>query len=576
MSIKFLTDFFDKNDVLYHKDQNFCPTITYVLNGEEHALSFDSPSQDTAIKVKDSNLYAVIECSAKDELFSLKIRTENISNGDIDKVSLRLGINSYMCSYPDWNEQFFPTLLRCEKSHFYGYFSTPSGRILALSSADKIASWSHHYNEAIYGKERHVGHRIYTSLVDLVNSAPQPDHHPTPRVLKAGEMKTATFNFKMLKSLDELAGFVKDTTGAPIIELLKYTVEENELPNIKAQEDFSVTTEDGKAVDSLKKPLECGRYFVSSKNGSKVSQTSVYVRKPWSWYLEKAAVSAVTAPQKASTHMESWLGFFTRFYDLKFAPSDMKKTKLIKDFNEIFGLMFDLRTGTVFKEADPDRIQNISMAVSLLTLAYETLDNEDYLVYASKLVDRLIEKQTEDGAYRNGNTHYTCVSYIAKSMMEYYHAIYRLPNFSTEADKCKKSIIASIRNLVECGDNIQTEGQMTFEDGMISCEVLQIAMAAMMFPKEFGADAIALAEKLFDKHKCLQQRMIPDCRQRGGTIRFWESMYDVITPTNFINSPTVGRLGKSTLHIISIFSQEKLNILKIQWIHSVPALNVLI
>ena len=76
MSIKFLTDFFDKNDVLYHKDQNFCPTITYVLNGEEHALSFDSPSQDAAIKVKDSNLYAVIECSAKDERFSLKIRTE--------------------------------------------------------------------------------------------------------------------------------------------------------------------------------------------------------------------------------------------------------------------------------------------------------------------------------------------------------------------------------------------------------------------------------------------------------------------------------------------------------------------
>ena len=442
-----------------------------------------------------------------------------------------------MSSYPDWNEQFFPTLLRCEKTHFYGYFSTPSGRVFALSSSDKIASWSHLYNEAIYGKERHVGHRIYASLIDLVNSAPQPDHHPTPRVLKAGEMKTVTFNFKILDSLDELAGFVNETTGAPDIELSKYTVEENELPKIKAQSDISVTTEDGKTVDSLKRPLECGRYLVSAKNGSKFSQTSFYVRKPWSWYLEKAAVSAVTAPQKASTHMESWLGFFTRFYDLKFAPSDIKRNKLIKDFNEIFGLMFDLKTGTVFEEADPERIQNISMAVSLLTLAYETLDNEDYLVYASKLADRLIEKQTKDGAYRNGRTHYTCVSYIAKSMMEYYRAIYRLPNFSAEAEKCKRSIVSAIRNLVECGDNIQTEGQMTFEDGMISCEVLQIAMAAIMFPKEFGTEAIALAEKLFDKHKCLQQRMIPDCRQRGGTIRFWESMYDVITPTNFINSP---------------------------------------
>ena len=130
-----------------------------------------------------------------------------------------------MCSYPDWNDQFCPSFLRCEKTHFYGYYSTPSVRILALASPDKIISWSHYYNEAIYGKERHVGHRIYTSNLDLVNSLPQPAHHPDSCVLKSGESKSATISFKVLNNIDEFNSFVQDVTGAPIINLFKYTVE---------------------------------------------------------------------------------------------------------------------------------------------------------------------------------------------------------------------------------------------------------------------------------------------------------------------------------------------------------------
>ena len=42
---------------------------------------------------------------------------------------LVLGINSEMLSYPSWDYRYFPTLLRCEKTHFWGYFMTPKGRI---------------------------------------------------------------------------------------------------------------------------------------------------------------------------------------------------------------------------------------------------------------------------------------------------------------------------------------------------------------------------------------------------------------------------------------------------------------
>lgn len=535
MLIKFLADFFSKNSILYHTDKNYSPAILYCVNGQENSLNFDV--QNGCLQGRDDTLSSTIEFSENSGIFSLNIKVENVGAADIERVSFRLGIDSYMCKYPDWNEQFFPTLLRCEKTHFYGYYSTPSGRILAIASPDEIVSWSHNYNEAVYGKERHVGHRIYTSNLDLVNSLPQPEHHPMACVLKSGQTKAATISFKILDGLKELNDFVNKITGVTLINLSKYTIEKNEIPDILTTGEFTVKTEENILVDNDEFSSNCGRYIISSNCGKKATETSVYVRKPWSWYLEKAAVNAVTAPQKASTHMESWLGFFTRFYDLKYFPNQKKKKQLIFDFNHIFGLMFDLENGTVDSGADPERVQNISMAISLLTLAYQTLDDEKYLVYASRLTERLFDIQTADGAYRNGKTHYTCVSYIAKSLMEYYCVIRNLPDFKVDAEKCKASIIAAIKNLVESEDDIQTEGQMTFEDGMISCEVLQIAMAAIIFPNEFGIEAVALAEKLLNKHKCLQQQMVPDCRQRGGTIRFWESMYDVIIPTNFINSP---------------------------------------
>lgn len=536
MSIKFLDDFYYENGISFHDNQEFSPAVVYSVNGCENTACFEVNNENVLI-CSDSNLSVKIERDFSDNIFSISLNVKNVGDIDIERVSLRLGINSYMCSYPDWNDQFFPTLLRCEKTHFYGYYSTPSGRILALASPDSITSWAHQYNEAIYGKERHVGHRIYTSRLDLVNSLTQPHHHPLANVLKSGQTKSVKIYFKLINSFDEFDLFVNKITGAPLIKPFKLTIEKNEISNVESTANFVVKTEENVEVDNNNFSSACGRYILTATKGEKVSQTSVYVRKPWSWYLEKAAVNAVNAPQKASTHMESWLGFFTRFYDLKYFPNQKKKKQLIADFNNIFGLMFDLESGLVYKEADPERIQNISMAISLLTVAYNTLEDEKYLVYASRLTDRLIEIQTCDGAYRNGKTHYTCVSYIAKSVMEYYCVIRNLPNYKAETEKCHKSIIAAIRNLVENEDNIQTEGQMTFEDGMISCEVLQIALAALVFPNEFGTEAVELAEKLFKKHQCLQQRMIPDCRQRGGTIRFWESMYDVIIPTNFINSP---------------------------------------
>ena len=92
-------------------------------------------------------------------------------------LGLRLGVNCYMASYPEWNDLYFPTLLRCEKTHFWGYFMTPKGKILALACENPVASWSLAYNELTEEEAGAAyltgGHRIYTANLHLVNRAPR-------------------------------------------------------------------------------------------------------------------------------------------------------------------------------------------------------------------------------------------------------------------------------------------------------------------------------------------------------------------------------------------------------------------
>lgn len=62
------------------------------------------------------------------------------------KAGLKLGIDTYMDKFPDWFGKYFPTLMRNEKTHFYGYLQTPSGHTLGLVSQQPVASWSVDYN----------------------------------------------------------------------------------------------------------------------------------------------------------------------------------------------------------------------------------------------------------------------------------------------------------------------------------------------------------------------------------------------------------------------------------------------
>ena len=141
------------------------------------------------------------------------------------RAGLRLGIDTFMESYPQWDQQFFPTLLRCEKTHFWGYLMSPPGRILALASPDPVASWSLSYNYSMYGSERHFGHRIYTPNLDLLNALPLPERHPQNQDgLAPGEERSWRILLFPVATLDELQPALAERCGLPMVAFDRYTL----------------------------------------------------------------------------------------------------------------------------------------------------------------------------------------------------------------------------------------------------------------------------------------------------------------------------------------------------------------
>ena len=150
--------------------------------------------------------------------------------------------------------------------------------------------------------------------------------------------------------------------------------------------------------------------------------------------------------------------------------------------------------------------------------------------------------QSEAGAYRAGHTHYTSVIYPAKSMMELIKAEQEAalfnPVWKKRSEKHYQSVKKAIDDLALHKDNIDTEGQLTYEDGMISCSALQLGLFGLMQENGKHAEKYQLpAIELLEGHRCLTQLLIPDSRMRNGTLRFWESQYDVYMQPNMFNSP---------------------------------------
>lgn len=472
---------------------------------------------------------------AVEDAVCVKIRIENTTDCDLTcGLGFHIGVDTYMEHYPQWHEPFFPTMLRCEKTHLWGYFMNTAGNALAVATAAPVASYGIRYNRLEDGD---YGHRIMGTDIYFIHDGQQPQRHPQNlNVLHGGEVYENTLYLIPVSCQEKIAPALSRIAGIPVIQSEKYTYEREEkiqyvlYGNIADQ---TLISPNGSACDhGIMEQHGLYSLQVTTVDG-KQCEATFYCRPSWKFYLENAAKEAIAKPQKATTHVESFYGLFSAFLAAKRYKDTELLNQALESASEVLGLMFDFKTHTPI--VIPERIQNTALLISLLVDMYEATGDRKHLEDAEGFADWLIDtKQGSDGVYRkDGRIHYTCVIYIAKAVLE-------LALAETDPEKYRKyyqSVKLAVDELVSSLDNIDTEGESTLEDGMISCSALQIGMFALTLPEEERKPYIAAAKKMMDIHACLEQQIIPDCRCNGASLRYWESQYDLMVMGNMFNSP---------------------------------------
>ena len=468
------------------------------------------------------------------------------------KAGIAVGVDTYMDQYPHWLTKFFPTLLMNEKTHFYGYFQSPQGQVLGIASPDPIASWSVDYNLSYYDIPPHwfYGHRIESVNLDLINTLPLPEHNPQDMwKLEPGEEKTWRVSLVPVNSLETFEQEMAEATGLPMIsmdrtsympgETAAFTIFADSTPEVMMDASFEVA-EIAKGQWLVEASMhKAGRYDVTVTAGDYQSSSVILVNDSWAEVIKDARQAALDNHQKPSSHVESWYGFHSAFLAARHFPDNEIDTQLDDRFGLIYDKVFDAENAV--PRLYEDRIQNTSSTIGMLVDRYEAFGRIVDLEQAAALADWLIaNNQDKGGAYMNGNVKYTSVIYVAKSIMELYLAESDLKEevWQERAARHYESVKRAIDELVASQGDFQTEGEMTFEDGMISCSALQVGMFALL--QEDPASRQHYAQAMMDileSHDCLTQLKVNDGRRRGGTMRFWEAQYDVLMLPNMFNSP---------------------------------------
>jgi len=469
------------------------------------------------------------------------------------RESLTLGVDCEMIRYPQWDDVLFPTLLRCEKDYCWGYFGGTKGHALALVCEDPVASYRLNYQyEGI--KTPMWGHRIYTATLDLLHVGPLPERHPQQLDhLAPGEERTWRIHLGVVKSMDDVQTAIAEWTDIPMIRCSKYTVGEKESltaeviasrpqkasatltsPSNKVQE----ITFDKKGCAQLGDWKEKGLYKLNVKYNGHESEACIFVRQPWEWYLDavRKFMTDVCLPIMGGS-CEQFYGYYPAFKAARLMP-DPERDKILRErfVRQLPGII-DTTTWIPRDLAYPHRIQNWSSVTGLFVDLWRATGEIGYLRNASKMGDYVCSHQVEDGSYRNQGNHYTCVIYPAKSIFDLAKAEEEA-GMKEDAQRHRESASRACLDLRSLLDNIGTEGDLTFEDGMISCSTLQLAYAGLQTEDETERQLYAeAAEKMLAKHRCLEQNVIPDCRMHGATERFWEAADIYFAPNQVMNSP---------------------------------------
>lgn len=524
------------------------------LNGQAVAFRRDAGQSEDFRCENDSLSYRMqYILQEKSLLLKLSVKNKRDKSLPLRKISIKTGIDSYMTEYPQWDKIHFPTMLRCEKTHFWGYTMSPDGSILAIGSPSPIVSWSIDYVSH---------HRLGSFDLDLTNKIKQPERHPGSPDLAAGEERNWDIYLSPLQDMKEIKPFLSGICQAPMMDITgQHTITPNETTVIDVYSDtgvkMSATTpsgityhlkesnqKSGKKQFTFKPMSEYGVYtlLASSKNGKR-SEAKIYVRKPWSWYLEKARVAAIEAPPLPARYSEWFYNVYTALNAARYIPDAALDSITFGNWKKILVQMYDAEENRSLI-ASSNHIQWYYNMVGILVRSYQLTNDIQDLQMASNIADLLINTyQASDGSFRNGSgTHYTCVIYASKPLLELALEEKKLAaadkNWHSNYERHYRAGEKAVEDLLKRLDNIETEGEQTFEDGMISCSALQLGFMGVLTENEQIRKQYADAtEYMLTKHRCLEALQVPDCRMIGGTFRFWEAYHDLRITPNMMNSP---------------------------------------
>ena len=571
--------------------------FVWTLDGRKISMTATEQNEDGSLTYKGTykqngkDLTFTMHYSVNEEkqlVVTASVKNNQGEEVAIDQASIQVGFNTYLERYPDYNDQLFPTLLRCEKTHAWGYFTTPSGRIMTIATDSPVASYTLDYQSGL--------HRIYSASLDVLQSGKLPKRHPQDmNKLGANEEKTWNIYLKPVEDLNDIDGVkptIAKSTKVPTFEADRYTLAQGEESRITVRSSEAIAanklviespqgdlselelTENGEGVYTA--IFEAGDktegvYRITAENEAGfLSEMNLSIRKSWSWYIEKARQAAVEAPQKGSSHAETYYGFYSAYVAKKYFPDAKWDDQIDEKFEEVYPLMYDVNTG--LPTSWEDRIQNHSTTLGIYVDKFESSGNMKELEKAEGLADFLMTKQKANGGYYNGSVDYTSVIYPAKSIMELAHVEKSLKEDETLSQEQREyfaeryelhmdSLTRAMDRLVSLDGNFDTEGQGTFEDGANSCSATQLSEFALMFPEGSAERAkyTEAARKIINSHTSHQQTQIPDSRMNGGTLRFWEAQYDVemkltSTAPNMMNSPH----GWSAWNIYALFNMYEL------------------
>ena len=321
-----------------------------------------------------------------------------------------------------------------------------------------------------------------------MHALPLPARHPQNLVsLKPGEERSWTIYLQPAGSLEEIKPLLAASLSAPMIDADRYTLGagDSSILSIWALKPITVTVtaEDGsKTLLAVHSPAKGkfvatfspqggpGLYKVTvAQSDGQRSEACLSVRQPWSWYMKRAREATLVDKQYASSHLEQWLGLETDVLARLYLPDPSLDAQTDKRLKEILNLQWDLSTK---QPTDIPKIRLLSSTAQMAgLLAYRYMSDEDpyWLDLASGFADYAVSRQGPDGNYNN----YTTVAYPVKSVMTVMAVEKRTAGkdaqlsaaYQRHYDSAKKAMDFLVRRK----DDLTTEGQNTFEDGMISC-----------------------------------------------------------------------------------------------------------